>query len=281
MATLTPTQQSAKGYLEAQLHAWGLDTLADFAWNSYKKSGSTDIAMLDIEGTQQYKDRFAGKLALNSRGIEMSEGEQLAWESQAQGLMRAAGMPVGFYDTPADFSKLIGSGMSVTELGERINNAYAEVSNAPQAVRDAFGQFYGVKGDTALAAMALDTSTALPIIQRHVAAAEAGGYLSQQNFQVTKSIAEQIAEATSNNLQAIQAGSQAIGKLTAAGIDQARFDETAPDKNAFIQAEFANNEAAQAEIQRTVDTRQASTSGGEAIDSSRYGAAGLGEAGRF
>jgi hypothetical protein len=281
MATTTAAQQSAKGYLDAQLHAWGLDTLADFAWNSYKKSGSTDIAMLDIEGTSQYKERFAGKLSLNAKGIEMSEGEQLAWESQAQGLMRAAGMPSGFYDNWQDFSKLIQSGISVTELGERVNNAFAAVSQAPQAVRDAFAQFYGDKGDNALASMALDTTVALPIIQRHVAAAEAGGFLAQQNFQVTKTIAEQIAEATGNSLQAIQSGSQQIGKLTAAGIDQSRFNENAPDQNAFIGAAFEGDQAAQAEIQRTIDTRQASTSGGEQIDSSRYGAAGLGEAGRF
>lgn len=268
---------SARGIINMFLNDIGLGALGDWAWDTFKRTGSIDLVHLEIQQRPEYKERFAGRLALRARGFQMTEAEQLAYERSASDLMRNAGMPVGFYDKPADFTKLIANGVSVAELGTRVNNAFAAVQSQPQVVRDAMAQYYGIKGDNALAAMALDVKTAYPIILQHVAAAEAGGYLAQQNIQIGRSLAERIATATGQSRQAIQAGAEELGQIKAAGILDRRFGETAPSVQTGVAASFEGDAQAQADIQRTVDTRVASTAGGESIDVNRYGAAGLGD----
>jgi hypothetical protein len=193
--------------------------------------------------------------------------------------MQAAGMPVGFYDKWQDFSKLIGSGVSISELGQRVNDAFARAQMETPEVKAALGEWYGAKTDQALAAMALDSKVALPIIQHQIAAAEAGGFLTQQGFHITQTLAERIATATANSQQQIKSGAEQIGQWNAGHLFTANINEQGiPTFEQGVEAAFEGNQQAQADVERTAAFRQAATAGGEAVDTSRYGGAGLGEA---
>jgi len=129
--------QTAQGMIRAMLHEWGLDALANWAWTRFKQTDSIDLVKLEMEDRPEYRTRFAGRLARLAQGFEMTEAEQIAYEKSGAELMRQAGMPGTFYNNWHDFTNLIANGVSISELGTRINDAYLAVAQAPQAVKQA------------------------------------------------------------------------------------------------------------------------------------------------
>ncbi|MGA4923326.1 hypothetical protein, partial [Bacillus subtilis] len=65
---------------------------------------------------------------------------------------QAAGLPKDFYDSPTDFSALIGKFANPMQIADRTVAAYKQVSTAAPEVRSAFADFFGPVGDHALAA---------------------------------------------------------------------------------------------------------------------------------
>lgn len=266
------TNSTAHGIITSFLHSIGLDTLGTWAWNRFKETGSIDLVKLEMEERPEYKTRFAGRLALRAAGIEMNEAQQFAWEQSAHDLMKQAGMPPGFYDQWQDFTHLISQGVSVSELSQRVNDAFLKVTNSPASVRAAMAEYYGAGSDSALAALALDTSKAAPVIMRQISASEAGGYLAQTGINIDKSLAERIAQATSYQEGAIQQGAQQIGAWNAQGVFDPRFGENGTDLNTGLAAGFERDQRAILKIQKEQEQRAASGQG------SSTGTGGLGTA---
>lgn len=267
---MTAGDKTARGIIEAYLHGFGLDMLGDWAWKRFKQTGSIDLVKMEMESRPEYKQRFAARLALRDQGIQMTEAEQIAYERSAHDLMKQAGMPPGFYDNWHDFTNIIASGVSVAELSQRVNDAFLKVTSAPPAIRSAMAEYYGAGSDSALAALALDTSKAAPVIMRQIGAAEAGGYLAQQGVHVTRQIAEGLAAATGSQDSAIIQGAQTVGQWNAQGVFDPRFGEAGTALDTGLQAGFSNNQPDLLEIQRQQEQRAASGQG------SSTGSAGLG-----
>jgi hypothetical protein len=270
--------QTAQGMIRAMLHEWGLDGLANWAWQRFKETNSMDVVKLEMEDRPEYKARFAGRLARVAQGFEMTEAEQLGYENSASALMQQAGMPPGFYDNWHDFTNLIAGGVSIAELGQRVNDAYMTVAQAPPQVRQAMYEYYGVRGDAALAAMALDAKKAAPAIMNQVGAAEVGGYLAQQHVKVTRDIAEMATQAVDNQQSAIKSASQQVGQWQSQTEFNKRFGEAGVDVNTGVNAAFMGDQVAAEKISKQQQQRAASMQGGEHFDPNRFGAGGLGEA---
>ena len=83
-------------------------------------------------------------------------------------------MPVGFYDSPDDFTNLIANSISASEFKSRVDTAYDALNFADESVVGALRDFYNMTTSD-MAAYLLDPARALPVLEGRQAAA-AGAY---------------------------------------------------------------------------------------------------------
>jgi len=67
-----------------------------------------------------YQKRFGGMAELASRGMAISEGEYINLERSYRNVMSNYGLPSTYYDTFDDYARLIGAGLSVNEVEQRV-----------------------------------------------------------------------------------------------------------------------------------------------------------------
>lgn len=203
----------------------------------------------------------------------ISIAQIVQYRAMAKTLFRSAGLPEGFWDSPDDFSKLIINDVSPAELQSRIMDGYVRVANAPQEVKDALQQYYGVTSG-GLAAYFLDTQRALPVLERSVAAAQIGGFGAHTGFgAVTKTEAERLASEGVTADQAEQgfsqlATSQQLFNPLDAGEDTINRDEQ-------LGAVFEGNANARRRIAERQRRRVSQFEAGGSFASNRTGYAGL------
>lgn len=168
--------QSAKAIIQATLAAYGLSSLADWAWTQYTGGAATEQIMLDMRQRPEYKTRFPAMEALAKSGHAMSEGQYVQYETTVTGLMRAAGLPTGFYDQPGDFTKFLTNQVSAQEIQSRVQNAQAAIYSSSPETRAQLDQMYqsgAAPGD--ITAFFLDPNRAEPLLAKQWAAAQASG----------------------------------------------------------------------------------------------------------
>lgn len=166
------------------------------------KSGITSQSQLEfaLRQTPQFQQRFSVITEQQRRaasgdyvGPVMSPAEVLAYESGAANIMRRAGLPASFYDTPQDFQNLILEQVDLEELGQRVDQAYESIIDAPVEVRDAFSEYFGVdRTDSALAAYVLDPSLLMRDLERNRLAAVAGGYGARYDVSLSRGTALEV-----------------------------------------------------------------------------------------
>jgi hypothetical protein len=67
-----------------------------------------------------YAKRFGGMAELAARGQAMSEGEYIRLEGEFRNVMSNYGLPPQYYDKFDDYARLIGAGLSVREVEQRV-----------------------------------------------------------------------------------------------------------------------------------------------------------------
>jgi len=204
------TVDGGKSLLAKALDQYGLSSLTDWAYEQMLKGVSMDQIMLDLPKTPEYQARFPAMAQLSSSGRAISEAQYIGYENAVRGIMRNSGLPPAFYNEPGDFASLLISDVSVAEVEQRVNNAYAKIAQAPQDVRDAFGQMYGANSDDAFAAFVLDPERAQPIIQKQVNAALVTAQGGRIGLDISKGMAETVSSTMAPD-QAQQAVRQAGG----------------------------------------------------------------------
>lgn len=209
---LNATQNDALGQMKNYLGQFKMDdpdmlnTVKGWIVNGY----STDRVKLEIPNTPQFQQQFPEYKARIDAGLPpMSPVDILNYRSSATQLLRDAGLPPGFYDSPDDFVDLVVKNLSPAELQGRIKDGYASVANAPQAVQDTFAEYFGAKGPDMLATFFLDPTKGGDFIQKAVTEAKIGGAGSQYGFNINQSAAEAYAAQGITGAQAQQGFQQA------------------------------------------------------------------------
>jgi len=244
---------------------------------------NVDVLFGKIENTKEYQDRFAGNIAREKQGkpvlsVETYIQEEQAYKTQLQNL----GMSQGFYDTQADFARLIANDVSPVEFGARIQQGYNAVRQSnPEVVRQ-MKELYGVS-DADLAEYFIDPDRKRPELDRMALArqARAAQIAAQSRLQagvgVTAQQAEELAtagvdEATARQGFAQMLEQQGLYRPQMAGEDVIGTEEA-------IAATFGTSAAAAQRVATRRRRRQAEFEAGGGFAAGQTGVAGLRTAG--
>lgn len=179
--------------LNALFSSYGLGSLAKKIYSYIVQGNSADTIKILLQQTDEWKKRFAGNEKRRAMGAPvLSPEEYLATESAYRELLRAGGLPSGFYDQPDDFSNWIGNSVSPTELKQRVDQAVAATSQANPYYKQALASLYGIQ-EKDLTAYWLDPGRAAPLLQKQAAAAAIGAEALRQGLTTTSQRAEDLA----------------------------------------------------------------------------------------
>lgn len=259
---LAGQKEDAKVYLDNVLRDYGLESLSGWAWEQIQAGHSQERIIQELRNRPEYKARFPGMDQRRAAGLSaISEAEYINYERLARETMRRAGMPPGFWDNPNDYTSLIANDVSIQELESRVNDGWRRVAEAPAEVRAAFAEFYGVEGDTALAAWFVDASKAEPLLLKAAEAARIGGYGTLFGLDLAKTRAEAIVNFGKSSEQVVQALPELAERaaLFAETVSEGR-DLTAEEEG--LNAVLGMDATSANTLQRRGRARYAATSGG-------------------
>jgi hypothetical protein len=252
------SQRDAGTILSDLFTQYGLGSLAGVITGYIKQGYSADAITVLLSQTPEYKQRFAANDIRIKKGLPaLSPAEYIATERSYRQVMSAAGLPVGFYDSNST-SPFLANDMSPTELKQRVDTATTAVNQAPQEVKDYFGQWYGT-GD--MIAYALDPAKAEPLIEQRIKAAEAAGVGKTQGVSLTQQQAEGIGSNTNLSLDQIQQGMGFVGQNAAstAKLDQIYGDNVTQDD--LVKEVFQNDGQAAQKRQKLASKERAAFNG--------------------
>lgn len=192
LAALTGTDRDAAVALTALFTSYGLGTLAPQIIKFIQQGMSSDTISIELQQTKEYKQRFAANDARLKAGLPvLSPADYISTETAYRQVMSAAGLPLGFYDSPSDFQKFLENDVSPTEVKSRVDTVSEAIYNAPPETTNFFKQWY-TTGD--MIAYALDPKVASPLIEQRLRAAEAGAVAKGQGLNLSQSNAELIGQ---------------------------------------------------------------------------------------
>lgn len=278
VATTSDADKSAKGLINSTLATYGLSSLAEWAWGKWTAGESIDQIMLELRDTPEYNARFPAMKQLSQQGHALSEAQYIAYEESAAQAMKAAGLPAGFYDSPADYAGFLTNNVSISELTQRLNDYQTIAFSSPQAVRDELQTLYGVTPGE-LTAFFIDPTKAEPLIHQRFAAAQAAGYSDVTGFgKLNVSQAETVGNLGLSEGQL----SQGFGQLASENEWWTPLvgnqGEQAISKDVAIGAQFENNAADQSIINQRKGSRISPFAGGGGVAQNQRGAVGAGKA---
>lgn len=231
---LTGASRDAYMAINALFKTYGLETLAPKIFDYVKNGYSADTISVLLQDTPEYKTRFAGNEARKKAGLPVLDpGQYLALEAGYRQVMESAGLPIGFYDKPNDFTQWIAKNTSPTEIESRVELATQATALATPAYRQALNQMGISNGE--MTAYFLDPKKALPFLQKSAATAAIGGEAITQGLSFDQSYAEQLALRGVTTAQAQQGyqqvatelgGMQDLGKIYGQQWGQRESEET-------------------------------------------------------
>lgn len=245
---LTEDQQSAYDMLRDLFTSYGLPTnsdILDAIRESAVNGDSEAVTQQRLQATDSWKQRFAGNEVRRAAGLNtLSVAEYLAQENQYATVMRNAGVPVGFFDDPADFADFIGKSISPSEIQERVNLATDIVNREDPAVMAELQR----RGLTAgqVIAHALDPERAAPLIKRDLNSTLIGAAAARAGVNTSTQFADSLASRGIQEREAAQGFGQVaelskgVGKLSNIygsdyGLDEAQSEVFDSDVNAAAQ----------------------------------------------
>lgn len=166
MTTPDGVDSDAYTFLTGLLRQWGIDELGPTVLNLLQQGYSTEAIPILLQDTDAYKQRFIGNEARKKAGLPvLSPGEYLSAEKSYRDILRASGLPAGFYDQASDFAGFVGRDVSPIELQRRVDSAVKEANTVDQRWLDTFKQYYGVDRNH-LAAYFLDPERGMDAINQ-------------------------------------------------------------------------------------------------------------------
>ena len=191
---------------------YGLGSLASKITEYVQSGFSADTVSLKLQETPEYQQRFAGNEARKKMGLPvLTPGEYLSAESSYKQIMRANGLPQGFYDSQESLAKFISNDVSPSEFQSRVNAAGLSLNNADPFYTQSLQEMYGLTQGEMLAHV-LDPQQALPFINKQVQAAQFGAEARRQGLSLGAPVAEQYANMGVTQKEA-QQGFQQVAQI--------------------------------------------------------------------
>lgn len=189
---LSGANRDAFAATNAIFKSYGLESLAGKVYEYTKQGYSPDTIQILLQDTDEYKKRFQGNELRKAAGLPvLNPAEYLSLESSFQQIMSSAGLPKGFYDQTSDFNNWIGKNISAAEIQDRVNLAVQATTLANPAYRQALNAM-GID-DSHLTAYFLDSTKALPYLQKAAATAQVGAEALRNNLTFDQAYSEQLA----------------------------------------------------------------------------------------
>jgi hypothetical protein len=272
----TPAQQDAQSIIQGLLDQYGLGSEASWAWGLVTQGATPAMIELQLRQRPAFQARFPGIALRENAGLPpISPGQYIAYEDQVQQSMRAAGIPPGFYDSPAEIGGLIGQDVSAAEVDARIQKGFLAASQADQTVKQTLSNYYGIDQGH-LAAYYLDPAKALPLLERQMQAAQVGAAGVQSGYgDVGSATAEELA-AQGVSAAAARQGFSQLENLRQVFNPLPGQAGTAVDQSTQLAATFEQNADAQRLVQNAEDAQTSMFKGGGAFGSSQTGISGVG-----
>ena len=261
--------------LNTVLGEYGLGTLGASVQQWLVEGLSESEITQRMRDTQEFKTRFPAIAERTKKGLTpISPGEYVAYERNARQMMRAAGLPEGFYDSPEDFTKFLNNDLSIAELGDRVTLAANAAFKMPKEDRDALARFGAGPGD--ITAFWLNPDAAQPLLERKYAAAQLAGAAKRSTFgDLDESTAGGLADLKVTAQQAEQGfGQLADSRELFGALDQG---EDAIDQGAQLDAQFRGSAAARRRIEQRAKRRTNVFQAGGGFASGQGGISGLGD----
>lgn len=204
----------ASDKLSAMFAAYGLESLAPFISSRIMADVSEEMLLLELYDRPEYQQRFPGMKDLRAKKRTITEGEYMKIEKEMTQTARFFDLPVGFYDNPSDFGKLIANEVSAKEYQDRLQVGQDLARTLNPVVKQQLLGFYGV-GEGQLTAYVLDPEKALSLIKKQAQAARFVGFGRGAGFilgGITAAEAENIAGTESYAKLSEQQLAQALGQ---------------------------------------------------------------------
>lgn len=261
--------------LQTVLNDYGLGSLAETV-KTWLVEGLSEAEIVQrMRETDQFKTRFPAIAERTKKGLApISPGEYVAYERNARQLMRAAGLPQGYFDSNEDFSTFLVNDMSLSELGDRITISANAMFKMPKEDRDALVRWGMSPGD--MTAFWLDPDKAQPLLERKYAAAQLAGAGSRTGFgSLDEDRATGLATLGVTEDQAQQGFGNLVQSRELFGALDRGEDQIGEDEQ--LGAVFGGNAAAQRRIENRRRRRQSQFESGGSFASGQTGVAGLGD----
>jgi len=259
-------RQNAYAVLTATFKQYGIDTLAPKILDYVTQGYQSDTISLLLQDTPEYKTRFIANDARVKAGLPvLSPADYINNENAYRQYMAAAGLPKGFYDQQADFTKFIASDVSPTELNNRIQTAATIIQNTNPMVTQSLKQYYGLsQGD--MIAHVLDPEVSRPLIQKQVASAQIGAAAQAQGLGVNATTAENLYGQGISQAQAQQGfANVALNQTPMQKLAAMYGGDAAVQGQNLVASTFGTAGSAYAEQQiKALTTRETSAFGGSA-----------------
>lgn len=273
----TAAQQDAYATLKGLLDQYGLGSLASWAWSELLNNRSANEIALSLLEQPAYKQRFGAVIdARRAAGLPpVSAAEIVSYEGSWNSIARAGGLPDSFGGRDVA-QQLLAQNVSVAEASERVQRGFIQVQQAPIEVRAAFDSFFGAQSDSALAAMFIDDSLALPELEKRVAEAQAAGSATMHGFNLDQSLARRLADAGVSFAEA-QSGFGVLAEHRSL-FDESISENTDLTTQQGVEGQFGLSSASAEAVQRRSEARRAAYSGSGSVAESQSGLYGAGSA---
>jgi hypothetical protein len=219
-----------------------------------------DSILFAMRERPEYQERFKANAQRIKNGLpELDPGTYLSLENDFKQVMRANGLPPGFYDDNDDLAALIAGDTSPSEVQRRIEDGYNAVQLADPEVKRQMYNLYGVD-DSQLVAYFLDPTRGEAVLRRQTRAAQISAESKNlANIQLTSTLAQQLADAGVTQKEA----QKGFGEISAMGeLMQTFGGETALSSEQIVGAKFGTDTDAQKELAKKVKMRTGEFAGG-------------------
>lgn len=268
--------QSAQDILAAYLKAYGLESLATWAWNSYTMSGVTDmdaftpILRAELPKQKAFIDRFPAYNEMLAAGKGISIEEYVKYEKDLTKAANFYGLPAGFVEDRDYIKKIMLADVSADEFAERAQLARDNALNAPAETTQALKDLYGMS-DGDLTAFWMDPDKAMPLLQRRSAAATLAGVGLRNSITISQAEAERLAAQGVTVAQ----GTQAFSQVAEQQALQAGYGETATQAE-LVAGAFGDVQAAK-KVERVTKSRTGQFADAGGAQTGQTGVVGLGK----